>query len=168
MERLVPENVIQEWSGRVRCKLFEIGGSFSVFLFLGNIPTDATQWLMDPAFAGTFDVFANETPDECANCNEQRELVLRGFVHLNRSIVERLGQPSLEKDIVVPYLQQNLNWGLRKADGEVVEIAKLPSLEVTVKCTPLSLPVGSKYPIEGEPEYYHDITRGRPGGYHGN
>jgi len=30
---------------------------------------------------------------------------------------------------------------------------------------PLTLPVGSKYPTEGKPVYYHDITRGRPGGY---
>jgi len=68
-----------------------------------------------------------ETPDECANFNEQRELVIRGFVHLNRSIVERSGQPSLEKDVVVPYLQQNLNWGLQKADGEVVKIISGPT-----------------------------------------
>lgn len=52
--------------------------------------------------------------------------------------------------------------------GEVKRIEELPSLEVTVLVTPLVLPIGADFPIEGEPTYYHEITRGRPGGYHGH
>src|SRR6202042_2657493 len=45
---------VDEWSVSVKCKKFELGGSFSVFIFLGEVPADPKQWLTDPAFAGTF------------------------------------------------------------------------------------------------------------------
>lgn len=44
-------------------------------------------------------------------------------------------------------------------------VDELPSLEVTVIATVYMLPIGAEYPITGEPKYYHNITRGRPGGY---
>jgi tyrosinase len=99
---------VLEWSARVRCKQFELHGSFSVYIFLGKIPADPNHWLTDPAFAGTFDVFADPTPDERA------DLVIKGFVHLNRSILKRSGESSLEPDVVVPYLKREINWGIKK------------------------------------------------------
>lgn len=50
--------------------------------------------------------------------------------------------------------------------GEIVRFDRIPSLQVTLQRTPIISPIGG-YPFEGEPVYFHDITRGRPGGYHG-
>lgn len=165
MSRADRDTQVLEWSVRVLCKQFELGGSFSIYIFLGKIPADPKEWLTDPAFAGTFDVFTNPTPDECANCREQADLVIKGFVHLNRCIVKRSGNTSLEPDVVTPYLKRELNWGIKKENGEVARLEELPSLEVDVEATPLTLPIGAEFPIEGEPKYYDNITRGRAGGH---
>jgi tyrosinase len=117
MPRAERDAEILEWSARVQCTQFELHGSFSVYIFLGEIPADPDHWLTDIAFAGTFDVFANPKPEECANCREQTNLVIKGFVHLNRSILKRSGKDSLEPDVVVPYLKHDLNWAIRKVSG---------------------------------------------------
>lgn len=104
---------IKEWSVRVFCKQFELDGSFSVYFFLGGVPNDSNKWLQDPAFAGTFDVFANPTPDECANCTEQKDLLIKGYVHINKAIVKRT-KGSLDAEVVVPYLKRELNWAIKK------------------------------------------------------
>lgn len=108
------DSEVLEWSVRVQSKQFELGGSFSVYIFLGQVPADPKHWLTDPAFAGTFDVFSNTEPDECANCREQKDLVIKGFVHLNRQILKRSGNPSLKPDVVLPFLKRELNWGIKK------------------------------------------------------
>ncbi|KAH9477628.1 Tyrosinase [Psilocybe cubensis] len=142
---------ILEWSIRVQCKPFALGGSFSVYIFLAPTvpPTDSAQWLFDPTFAGTVDVFANTNPEQCANCTSHANELIKGFVHINRIFKSRSGAHSIDPDAVLPYLRSNLSWGVVKASGEVVEIEKLPSLEVTAMYTPL------------KPE----ITRGRTGGH---
>ena len=107
-------DIFYEWSVTVKCKQFELGGSFSVFVFLGDVPPDPKKWLTDPAYAGTFDVFTNSTPEECANCSDRVDLILRGFVHINDAILKRSGQHSLEPHVVTPYLKSNLNWRVLK------------------------------------------------------
>jgi len=93
----------KEWGARIYCKVSEVGGSFSVFIFLGDVPTEPSRWLNDPAFAGIFDVFTEGTGD----------FVAHGFVYLNRVILERSIQ-SLEADVVVPFLKQRLNWAVQR------------------------------------------------------
>jgi len=152
---------ILEWTARIRCNQYEVGGSFSVFIFLDEVPTNPKQWFTDSAFVGTFDAFVNSPLEGYANRNDQADFDIQGFVHLNPKFLKLSGQKSLEPSVVVPYLKKNLHWGVQKVTGTVAE---LPSLEVVVLATPLTLPEGAKYPTAGEPVHYHDITYGRPGG----
>ena len=78
-------------------------------MFLGEVPHDPGLWLTDPACSGTFDVFGGDVPNK-----DQAKLVRKGFVHLNHKILERSGKKSLEPDVVVPYLKDNINWGIVK------------------------------------------------------
>ena len=104
-------NILHDWAVRVTCKKFELGGSFSVFIFLGEVPANPEAWFTDSGFVGTFDVFANSTPELCINCLTQPDDVF-GFVPLNRAILEHSGQPSLEDSVVVPFLEKKLNWAI--------------------------------------------------------
>lgn len=54
-----------------------------------------------------------------------------------------------------------------QADGATKKVEALPSLEVTVEVTTLKVPLGAEFPVEGKPEYHHEITRGRLGGHRG-
>jgi len=79
------------------CKISEVGG-FSVFIFLGDVPPNPSQWLNDPAFAGVFDVY-DSAPRDLAN--------------LNSAVLGRSRQGSLEPEAIVPFLKQDLNWAVQ-------------------------------------------------------
>ncbi|KAH9484711.1 Tyrosinase [Psilocybe cubensis] len=152
----------REWSVRVECKKYEVGESFSVYIFLADkVPSNHKEWLFNPAFAGSFDAFVNTNPKQCANCTAHADSIIKGFVHINKKYLERSRKASLDPDVVIPYLKDHISWG---ANGEVVDLHKFPSLEVTVLCTPLTFSSGAEYPSEGKPKIYPDVTHGRIGG----
>ncbi|KAJ7620093.1 tyrosinase [Roridomyces roridus] len=155
-----------EWTARVQVKKYEIGGSFLILLFLGTPPEDPKEWRTSHNFIGAHHVFANSVPDRCANCRTHRDAEVEGFVHLNDGIIEHGHLDSLEPAVVVPYLTHNLHWRVQKAGGEPVDLANVPSLEVAVFATPLSLPPGSDFPVPGESHHHRGVTHGRPGGSH--
>jgi tyrosinase len=156
--------VIQDWTARIHFKKYELRQSFAVLLFLGEVPADASQWRTSPNFVGSHVAFVNSSADRCANCTEQADLVAEGFVHLNKAIAKLSGLSSYEPNVVTPYLREHLHWRVQAHDRTAVELARLPSLEVTVATVSLTQQPGAIFPIAGEPQYHHHITHGRPGG----
>ncbi|KAJ7088152.1 photo-regulated tyrosinase [Mycena epipterygia] len=165
---VVPHNAedstIWDWTARIEVKTYEVEGSFSVLLFLGAVPEDPTQWRTSTNFVGGHHVFANSVPDRCANCRTHPDAEAEGFVHMDEDIAEYSGLGSLEPNVVEPYLTHNLHWRVLKAGGQVVDLSSVPSLEVTVFATPLTLPTGSDFPVPGERRQCGGITHGRTGG----
>lgn len=156
-----PNHGLYEWTARIESKQFELSSSYSVLIFLGTVPDDPKEWLVSPNFIGSSWAFVNSSAQECANCRDNDDLVIEGFVHLNAAIVRFSGLDSLEPDAVLPYLTKNLHWRVQKLDGEP---ATLKSLEVTIHATPLSYPPGAVFPVPGEPRRYDRVTRGHGGG----
>jgi tyrosinase len=111
------ERGLADWRARVSVKKFEVGGSFSVYLFFGDVPADSSQWHYDKSFVGTFDVFSNETPENCGNCMENRDKTVTGCIHISRFILSRSDQGSLHKTVVLPQLEQ-LRWGVKKVRSQ--------------------------------------------------
>lgn len=146
-----------EWTVRACFKKYELGTSFSVVFFLGNVPDDPDEWLVCSDYVGAVHAFVSGG----GNRGHRPDTEIEGFVHLNEAIAKHSHLGSLEPSVVVPYLKQNLHWRVQKRDGEPAE---LPSLEVTVIGTPLSIPPGSEFPVPGEGRRYPGITYGRPGG----
>ncbi|KAI0304304.1 tyrosinase [Multifurca ochricompacta] len=157
-------NVVHDWVARIHFKKYELGESFAVLIFLGEVPADASLWRTSPSFVGAHVAFVNSAADQCANCSEQADIVAEGFVHLNTAIAKRSGLSSLDPSVVSPYLQENLHWRIQSVDRSAVEGDRLPSLEIAVAATPLTQEPGSVFPIAGEPHYHHHITHGRQGG----
>lgn len=159
------QQVLHDWAARIHFKKYELGQSFAVLLFLGEVPADASQWRTSPSFVGAHVAFVNSAADQCANCHEQAEVVAEGFVHLNTAIAKLSGLSSFEPTVVTPYLQSNLHWRVQTVDTRTaVELDRLPSLEVTVAAIPLTQEPGAVFPIAGDPHYHHHITHGRQGG----
>lgn len=107
---------IPDWSVRVRVKKYERDESFSVILFLGDVPEDPEEYFSSPSYVGDHSVFVNAAVEKCENCRVQREagIVTEGFIHLNKVIAARSGLSSLDEAEVVPYLQKNLHWRVRE------------------------------------------------------
>ncbi|KAI0248614.1 tyrosinase [Lactifluus subvellereus] len=159
-------SVVHDWTARIHFRKFELGESFAVLLFLGEVPDDASQWRTCPTFVGAHVAFVNSAADQCGNCREQADVVSEGFVHLNSAIADRSGLSSYEPNVVTPYLRDNLHWRIQGTDRTAIAVERLPSLEVTVAQTSLTEEPGSVFPTIGEPQYHHHITHGRPGGAH--
>ncbi|KAA1471771.1 photo-regulated tyrosinase [Dentipellis sp. KUC8613] len=162
------EATIWDWTARVHVEQYAVGGSFSVLLFLGDVPSDPAQWHTSANFVGAQHAFVNGVPERCENCRGQGDLVVEGFVHLDEGIAKLYsgGPASLEPDVIKPYLSNELHWRVQKIDGTPVPLENVPSLEVVVIATPLSLDPGEIFPVPGDEVHHHDITRGRQGGSH--
>ena len=103
-------NSIYDWAARIHSKKFELGHGYSILVFLGEVPNDEQHWRTCPSFVGAHCAFVNSSTEQCANCREQEELVVEGFVHLNEGIAKHSGLSSYEPSVVAPYLKNNLHW----------------------------------------------------------
>lgn len=108
-----------DWTARVHVKKYEIGGSFAVLLFIGDVPENPSEWDASPSFAGAHYGFVNSAVENCDNCIGQQEAgaVLEGFVHLNRTLMRVLPGGSFDEDVVEPVLKEKLNWRVRKVSS---------------------------------------------------
>jgi len=103
-------NSIYDWAARIHSKKFELGHGYAILIFLGEVPNDEEHWRTCPSFVGAHFAFVNSSTEQCANCREQEELVVEGFVHLNEAIAKHSGLSSYEPSVVAPYLKNNLHW----------------------------------------------------------
>ncbi|KAF9005142.1 hypothetical protein BDQ17DRAFT_1325298 [Cyathus striatus] len=133
---------IWEWTALIEFKEFDLRCSFSVLLFLGEVPENPDEWLIAPNYIGSHSAFVNR------------------FVPLNNAIAEYSRLDSFEPEVVEPYLKE-LKWRVQKLDREPAELS---SLEVSVIGTPLTLPPGATTPVAGKSHHYNGITSGRCGG----
>ena len=114
-KHFVPPNCgLYEWTARIEFKKYELGCSFAVLLFLGEVPDDPEEWQVSPNYVGGHHAFVNGSASQCSNCRSQADVVVEGFVHLNKGIVTHSGLNSLEPSVVEPYLKENLHWRVQK------------------------------------------------------
>ena len=77
-----PDRGFWDWTDGVEFKQHELGTSFSVLIFLGQVPENPREWRVSPNFVGAHHAFVNSAG---ANRNQQ-DFVVEGFVHLNQGI----------------------------------------------------------------------------------
>ncbi|KAG8876840.1 hypothetical protein FRB97_003840 [Tulasnella sp. 331] len=105
---------LYDWVARIQTKKYELGGSFSVVIFIGDFPEDPRQWRTSRAYVGAHHAFVNSNASRCENCRNQQEIVSEGFVHLDEWLAAHSGLGSFEPHVVEPYLKQNLHWRIQK------------------------------------------------------
>jgi len=153
-----PAKPIYEWTARIEFNKYELGSSFGVHIFLGDVPDNSREWQTSPNLVGSHYAYVSSGQSYGYGGSGGIE---EGFVHLNRGIVDHSGLPSLEPEVVEPYLTGALQWRAQLAGGQP---AHLNSLEVAVYVTPLTFPPGSQFPVPGEARRLDGITYGRDGG----
>jgi tyrosinase len=143
-----------DWAAQIRFDRHEAGQSFSVCLFLGDVPEDPSQWLVSPNLVGSRNAFVHSTKGGRAS----EEI---GFIPINPWIAENTSLLSFAAELVKPLLIKSLQWRVLLADGTPID---LKSLEVTILEIPSKLTDDAPNPISGPPKYHNDITHGKPGG----
>ncbi|PFH53631.1 hypothetical protein AMATHDRAFT_54855 [Amanita thiersii Skay4041] len=99
------------WTVRIRTKKFELGRSFSMLIFLGNVPAETSVWRMCSSFVGVHHVFTNSAAGRCANCQANADMIHEGFIHMNRHLCVTLPEAvTFDPRVVEPYLTEKLHW----------------------------------------------------------
>ncbi|KZP13787.1 hypothetical protein FIBSPDRAFT_748947 [Athelia psychrophila] len=96
------------WTARIRCNDSEVGGSFSILIFIGEVPEDPKEWRKSPTFVGSENIFTSKHSKENANVE------VEGFVHLNHALAKHSASRSLDPKDVVPFLEHSLHWRAKK------------------------------------------------------
>ncbi|KAG8972801.1 hypothetical protein FRC05_009523 [Tulasnella sp. 425] len=152
----------REWTARIRVNEYELGGSFSILIFLGEIPDDPAEWRSSPNYVGAHSAFVSV---ESGDRRNDPNAITEGFVSLNSAIASKPGLNSYDPKEVVPYLQRNLGWRIQKADRSPVDVSEVPSLQIVVIATPMRMREGEPFPEQcGDPKHHHEVTSGKPGG----
>ena len=112
-----PHGEYYDWAARIHVKKYELGGSFAVLIFLGDVPEDPEEWRLSPSFVGAHQAFVNTSAAQCENCRNQADqgLVIEGFVPLNKAIARYApGLGSFDASVVEPVLQKGLHWRVQR------------------------------------------------------
>nr|BAE48754.1 polyphenoloxidase [Agaricus blazei] len=148
------KGIFSDWSAQIKFNRHEAGQSFSVCLFLGDVPEDPSQWLVSPNLVGTRHAFVHPTKND----HVAEEI---GFIPINPWIAEHTGLLSFAVGLVKPLLIKSLQWRVLLADGTP---ADLESLEVTILEIPSEFLDDAPNPVSGPAKYHKDITHGKRGG----
>ncbi|KAF5359836.1 hypothetical protein D9756_003579 [Leucocoprinus leucothites] len=126
-----------DWSVHVTFKKFELDDSFALLFYYA---VDGGSFEQRESYVGSVNTFRGTTPETCANCKDNENLVQEGFVHLNHYVARDVG--SFEPDAVHQYLKEKkLSYQLFTDEGK-----PLTSLKVRVEGRPLVLPPGETRP----------------------
>jgi Tyosinase C-terminal domain len=102
-----PQNVVREWAANIRFAKHELGRTFSVVIFLGDVPEDPWQWFNSPSFVGFAYAYAESLSNHNCKC------MIHDVVYLESVIAKRSGLSSYDPSEVIPYLKDNLQWRIQ-------------------------------------------------------
>ena len=105
-----------DWTARIECEKYELGQTYTVIIFLGEVPEDPMDWLICPQFVGAHHAIVDSSGGKRGPVLEE------GFVHLSSAIAERSHLGSLEPGVVEPYLKKNLNWRVQKVSCFLINV----------------------------------------------
>ncbi|KAF8902677.1 hypothetical protein CPB85DRAFT_1438675 [Mucidula mucida] len=148
-----PRNRYLDWNVFIEFDSGELGCNLSVLIFIGEVPEDTEEWLCCECFVGALCAYIDRSPGHVE--------LTQGPVHLNSAIIQHSGVRSLEPSVVVPFLEQTLQWRVIKASDDTP--AQLDSLQGNVVCRHMRYPSEGIFRVCEKLVYYNGITHGQPG-----
>jgi tyrosinase len=163
---LTPSGREFDWACNIVGQRMGLGGSYIVYIFLGDVPSDSSTWGTAANLVGTHGFFASSSMTASSGW------LVSGSVSLTAALVEKIGGgmlKGLDSSVVEPYLSAHLNWAVKKASGDVVPNSAVPGLEVTVVSAKVTPAKGADVaPVFGTPQTHGNVTSGATGGYSGS
>lgn len=148
----------REWFVALSVNKFDLRGqSFNILLYIGSNTTSPLA--TSSSTVGTFPVFAPPIALNTAGLLPQ--LTAFAEFSLGRWVVDN-------GEVDVPaWLRKELQWAVTKADGSLVDLSDVPSLNVTVhEQSRAGGATAASLPVWGGKVVYPGVTMGKLGGYH--
>lgn len=151
---------------------FAMNGSYAIYVFIGDVTNDTSQWATSENLVGTHAVFASLTPASQAQAQAMgmnQDLKVSGAIPLTTMLVNKVAAgslASLDTATVEPYLTANLDWRVAMMDGTEIPVSDVPDLSVSVVTAQVQ-PATSRdaFPKWGAYKNLVNITAARPAGY---
>ncbi|KAI1383252.1 Di-copper centre-containing protein [Hypoxylon trugodes] len=146
----------REWIANIRVNKHAMGGSFSIHLFLGDVPSDSSSWPVASSLVGSLGVFAHKGLH--GRMSDRR---ISGTIPITSALVGMVASgtvPSLHADDIEPFLKSNLELRVSLADGTVVDAHEVDGLGITIVSSLVRAPVSEAMLSEwGEIESHFDL-----------
>lgn len=134
--RLVQNGSYWEWTANVEVNKYALGSSFTVHLFLGDVPPDSSSWELASNRAGSLGIFAGHP----LTARPPEGQPVSGTVPLTWALMGlvRSGElPSLNPEDAEAYLKHALQLRVVVNDGTVVGPEKVDGLGVSITSSPV-------------------------------
>ncbi|KAI2629693.1 Di-copper centre-containing protein [Hypoxylon sp. NC1633] len=120
----------REWVANIQVYKHAMGGSFSIHLFLGAVPSDASSWTVASTLVGTLGVFAHSGVHGWVSDRK-----VAGTIPMTSALMHMLALGkvrSLDAEDVEPFLQSNLKLRVSLADGTTAGPSEVGGLRVSI------------------------------------
>ncbi|KAI1490662.1 hypothetical protein F5X96DRAFT_522342 [Biscogniauxia mediterranea] len=131
-------NSYREWIANIRVNRQALNTSFSIYLFIGTVPSDPTSWPFSDNLVGSLGVLANNGPQ----VNMQHGKIT-GTIPLTSalmSLISARNVPSLDPDDIVPFLKSQLQLRIALRDSVVVDSSAVDGLWVNIVSSAVTAP----------------------------
>ncbi|KAK3714227.1 hypothetical protein LTR37_008029 [Vermiconidia calcicola] len=156
-----PNGSSYQYVANIKTPRYALGGSYYVFLFLGEPASDdPTTWMYDENLVGPMGVLAQDTM-------QGANVTVSGSIPITRSLTFNLGcDTELSPAVVTPILEEMLVWKVLGPDGSSVDPEKVPGFQVSVYAATATKPSeeGGGLPVWSEPQPMISVTKGKAGG----
>jgi len=151
-----------EWFANIQTPRYYLGGSFTVYLFLGEPESeDPTTWAHDCNLVGPMGVMAE------VKASGMAEVVVAGSVPLTRALGNLVGQglDTLSTAHTGPFLKEHLVWRVAGPEGCSVDPSTIPNFAVSVVSSTATVPTcGEELPTFSPFQTLVNVTAGVAGG----
>jgi tyrosinase len=145
-----------EWFVETSVNRWALGTTFTIFVFLGDLPKDPKDYALASNLAGISTALASNQP-----IGSMPVALTYGEIALRQS----LDKAGVASEDIASYLTNNLQWNVVLANGTVIPNDQIDTLNVWVEeesVTPA--PDATSFPTYHSPVRHGEITRGKAGG----
>ncbi|KAI1382190.1 Di-copper centre-containing protein [Hypoxylon crocopeplum] len=130
LDKIFSGDKYREWIANVRVSKHAMGGSFSIHLFLGEVPPDPLSWPVASNLVGTVGVFAHKGLHGWLSDRK-----VAGTIPMTSALMHMVASGkvlSLHADDVEPFLKYNLELRVCLANGSTVDARQVDGLRVSI------------------------------------
>lgn len=151
----------RQWFVALSVSKFDLRGQrFNVLFYLGDVPKSPSA--MDPSCIGSFPVF----PPPIVPTAAALPRITAFSEYSLRAGLGQLGVDTEDVACTVAFLKGKLQWVVTRADGSLVDLKGVPSLNVTIYEESVTQgATAASLPVWGGKKVHAEVTRGRAGGW---
>ncbi|KAI1416072.1 Di-copper centre-containing protein [Hypoxylon sp. FL1857] len=156
VDAVFSDDKYREWIANIRVSKHAMGGSFSIHLFLGEVPYDPLSWPVASNLVGTLGIFAHRGVH-----GWKSDRKVAGTIPITSALMQMvaLGKvPSLHAEDVEPYLKSNLELRVSLVNGTAVNAYEVDGLHIEITSSMVRAPESENMLSEwGKVERHFDL-----------